>query len=54
MKLTYPKFDLNVQKKVQKVLATGRVNYWTGNECKLFEKEFSKYLKNRYSIYVFK
>jgi len=52
MKLTYPKFDLNVQKKVQKVLATGRVNYWTGNECKLFEKEFSKYLKNRYSIAV--
>ena len=52
MRLNYPNYNQKIQKKVQKVLATGRVNYWTGNECKLFEKEFSKYMKNRYSVAV--
>ena len=39
-------------KKIQSILRSGKVNYWTGNECKLFEKEFSKYHRNRYSIAV--
>ena len=38
--------------KVQQVLKSGRVNYWTGNECKEFEKEFSKYHKVKYSLSV--
>ena len=50
MKLSYPSFNKQTIKKVQKVLKSGRVNYWTGNECKFFEKEFSKYLGNKYSI----
>jgi len=52
MKLDYPYFDQNSLKRVQKVLKSGRVNYWTGNECKKFEKQFSKYIGNRYSIAV--
>ena len=52
MKLNYPYFDQNSLKRVQKVLKSGRVNYWTGNECKKFEKQFSKYIGNRYSIAV--
>ena len=36
--------------KVKDVLKSGRVNYWTGNQCKKFEKEFSRYLKNDYSL----
>ena len=52
MRLTNPNYNQKIQKKVQKILASGRVNYWTGNECKLFEREFSRYLNNRYSIAV--
>ena len=49
MKLSYPYFDKNTLKRVQRVLKSGRVNYWTGNECKEFEKEFSKYIGNKYA-----
>ena len=52
MKLSYPSFNQQTLKKVQKVLKSGRVNYWTGNECKIFEDEFSKYLGNKFSVTV--
>tara|TARA_A100000164_G_scaffold288372_1_gene261465 strand:- start:367 stop:1551 length:1185 start_codon:yes stop_codon:yes gene_type:complete len=38
--------------KIGPLLKSGKVNYWTGNECKKFEKEFSKYLGNKYSLAV--
>ena len=50
MKLNYPFFNKNTSKIVQKVLKSGKVNYWTGNECKNFESEFSKYIGNKYSV----
>ena len=37
---------------VKKILKTNRTNYWTGNQCNLFEKEFSNYIGNKYSISV--
>jgi len=37
---------------VTNVLRKNKSNYWTGNECKDFEKEFSKYHNNKYSIAV--
>ncbi|MDA7474077.1 DegT/DnrJ/EryC1/StrS aminotransferase family protein [Candidatus Pelagibacter ubique] len=52
MKIEYPYFDKTIQKKVNQVLKSGRVNYWTGNECKNFEKEFSSYHKIKYSVSV--
>ena len=52
MKITYPYFDKSSLKKVEQVLKSGRVNYWTGNECKDFEKEFSNYHKVKYSLSV--
>ena len=52
MKLDYPKFNKNSIKKVQAILKSGKVNYWTGNECKQFEKEFSRYIGNKYSVAV--
>lgn len=39
-------------KKIQSILKSGKVNYWTGNECKIFEKEFSDYHRIRYSVAV--
>ena len=38
--------------KVTNILKENKTNYWTGNECKSFEKEFSKYVGNKYSITV--
>ena len=37
---------------VSNILKANKTNYWTGNECKKFEREFSKYHKNKYSIAV--
>ena len=36
--------------KIGPLFKSGKVNYWTGNECKKFEKEFSNYLGNKYSV----
>ena len=52
MKKNYPKFNKTTINKVQKVLKSGKVNYWTGKECNNFEKEFSKYIGNKYSVAV--
>ena len=35
---------------VKKVLESNKVNYWTGNECRKFEKEFAKYFGSKYSV----
>lgn len=35
---------------VTAVLASGRVNYWTGSECQAFENEFASSLGRRYAI----
>ena len=48
--MNYPYYDKRSINKVVKILESGKVNYWTGNECKKFEKDFSKYLNNKYSI----
>src|SRR6056300_1340680 len=37
---------------VTNVLKTNKTNYWTGKECENFEKEFSKYIDNKYSVTV--
>jgi len=52
MMLKYPYFDKNSLKKTIRVLKSGRVNYWTGNEGKKFEKEFSNYHGVKYSVAV--
>ena len=48
----WPEYDLEQISKVSKVLESGKVNYWTGNETKLFEKEFSKYIGVEKSIAI--
>jgi len=52
MKIDYPFFNKSSIKKVKQVLNSGRVNYWTGNECRNFEKEFSNYHSVKYSLAV--
>ena len=52
MRLSYPKYNSKTLKKVQQVLKSGRVNYWTGTACKDFEREFSNYHNVKYSLAV--
>ena len=37
---------------VTKILKKNKTNYWTGSECKNFEKEFSNYHNIKYSVAV--
>ena len=45
-------YNLAQIKSVTKILKKNKTNYWTGNECKKFEKEFSNYHNTKYSIAV--
>ena len=46
----WPYYDEEDVKVVSDILRSGRVNYWTGNKCKEFENEFSKFINCKYSI----
>lgn len=46
----WPSFDQEYIDVVSKVLESGKVNYWTGNECRKFEEEFAQYFGSSYSI----
>jgi dTDP-4-amino-4,6-dideoxygalactose transaminase len=37
---------------VMKVLSSGCTNYWTGSECRAFEKEFANFIGTEYAIAV--
>ncbi len=45
-------YNLNQISRVTNVLKKNKTNYWTGHECKSFEKEFSKYVGNKFSVAV--
>lgn len=45
-------YSKSVIKKVSKVLTENKVNYWTGDQCHKFEKEFSNYHGNKFSVAV--
>ena len=46
----WPSFSKAEIQAVQKVLQSNNVNYWTGEECKKFEKEYSKWSNSVYAI----
>ena len=48
----YPYYPPELINKINKTLKSGKVNYWTGKEGSLFEKEFSNYVGNKYAIAV--
>lgn len=47
---SWPVFSQEEVNSVSKILRSGKVNYWTGEECKKFEKEFSNWTGSKYSI----
>lgn len=48
----WPYFEQDEVDAVNKVLDSGRVNYWTGEEGKLFEKEFAAFIGCKYAVAV--
>lgn len=46
----WPFFGKDEIKAVDKVLRSGKVNYWTGEEGRLFEKEFSEFTGCRFGV----
>lgn len=48
----WPSYSIEEIDAVSRVLSSGRVNYWTGNECREFEKEFATWLGVGHAIAV--
>ncbi|KLT73855.1 aminotransferase [Neisseria arctica] len=46
----WPSFTQEEADAVSKVLLSNKVNYWTGNECREFEKEFATFADTEYAI----
>ena len=49
----YPNWPIYEQDEIDaavQVLSSGKVNYWTGNECAEFEREFSEFMDCKYAI----
>ena len=47
---SWPSFTVDEADAVHRVLLGNKVNYWTGSECREFEKEFAAYADTRYAI----
>ena len=46
----WPVFAEDEREAVLRVLESGRVNYWTGEECRLFESEYATYVGRKHGI----
>ena len=46
----WPTFSLEEKRRVNEVLGSGKVNYWTGTECNDFENEFAQFHGRKYGI----
>ena len=47
---SWPSFTQEEADTVQDVLLSNKVNYWTGDECKKFEREFSEFSDSKYAV----
>lgn len=46
----WPSFTAEEATAVQNVILSNKVNYWTGNECREFEKEFAVWADSAYAV----
>jgi len=46
----WPSFTAEESAAVTEVLMSNKVNYWTGQECRLFEQEFAAWCGTQYSV----
>jgi dTDP-4-amino-4,6-dideoxygalactose transaminase len=50
MKGTWPYYSDEEISAAVSVLRSGKVNYWTGNQCRQFEQEFAHFCNSRYAV----
>lgn len=46
----WPSFTQDEADAISKVLLSNKVNYWTGQECREFEKEFAQFAETKYAV----
>ena len=46
----WPSFTEEEINSVTNVLSSNKVNYWTGDECRKFEKEFAEYFGSKFAV----
>lgn len=46
----WPSFTQEEADAVKNVLLSNKVNYWTGQECRIFEKEFAEFSDTKYAV----
>lgn len=46
----WPSFTVEEGDAVRDVLLSNKVNYWTGQECRLFEEEFARWADSKYAV----
>jgi dTDP-4-amino-4,6-dideoxygalactose transaminase len=46
----WPSFSAEEAQAVHQVLLSNKVNYWTGTECREFEKEFATWAETQYAV----
>lgn len=46
----WPSFTQEEADAVSQVLLSNKVNYWTGEECREFEKEFAQFAETKYAV----
>ena len=46
----WPRFTDEEATAVSQILLSNKVNYWTGNECREFEKEFAAWTETQYAV----
>lgn len=46
----WPSFTIEEADAVKNVLVSNKVNYWTGQECRIFEKEFAEFSDTKYAV----
>jgi dTDP-4-amino-4,6-dideoxygalactose transaminase len=48
----WPSYSEEESQTVSQVLLSNKVNYWTGTECREFEREFVKFAESKHAIAV--
>ena len=46
----WPSFSTEEAEAVKNILLSNKVNYWTGQECRLFEQEFAQYVGTKHAV----
>ena len=47
---SWPSFTQEESSSIQRVLLSNKVNYWTGEECRKFEKEFASWSESKHAV----